>query len=396
MYFEINKCISAYKNKSQTYSTPSHYTQLYDKYNLNIHTSNDSLHTTIVCTYSRKLKQGQAMKRVILGVYFILLSSFFFTTHAFASVTASSNFVATKTCQAYQSFRKKTNPGEVTLTIGQNYPIININKPPDQTTLYQIRITGASPQNRWVYFECGNAEVTQHGTSQPSRVSDKSCQTKDLGESYLLAISWQPAFCETHANKPECSVQDSDAYQANNFTLHGLWPNKKSCGTRYGFCGKYKKKPAQFSGYDPVPMASTTLETLGKFMPSAAHESYLQRHEWYKHGTCQSEWDAGQYYQTAIRLLHEFNEPYIKKFMTENIGKLVTTSSFFAAVDQTLGADAHTRLQISCKNNLLVDVFIQLPKNIPDTASLSSLVQNTKPNFRNNCGDRFKIDKIGQ
>lgn len=58
-----------------------------------------------------------------------------------------------------------------------------------------------------------------------------SCPTKGCAEKYLLSLSWQSAFCETHPNKIECMAQTENGYDASNFTLHGLWPDKLAyCG----------------------------------------------------------------------------------------------------------------------------------------------------------------------
>ena len=271
---------------------------------------------------------------------------FGFNALTLASVPATGEFTSTKTCQAYQSIRRKTNPGGIRIEVGKSYPIMELNVSPG-TTWYRLRIKNASPAERWVYFECGNVKATGQGdtASSPEREhSEDQCQTAGLGNSYVFALSWQPAYCERHKNKPECGVTDPQSYQANNFTLHGLWPNKESCGINYGFCGKYKSGQRPFCRYDPVPMQNATREALARVMPGSSHDSCLQRHEWYKHGTCQVEWDADVYYDTAIRLLKDFNESGISAFMTNNIGKTVTTRSFFEAVDTAFGEGSHRRM----------------------------------------------------
>ena len=74
----------------------------------------------------------------------------------------------------------------------------------------------------------------------------KQCQTKELTDSNVLALSWQPTFCEKYDEEPECAVKDPNDYVATHFSLHGLWTNKKTCRTHYGFCGKYKKELNDF------------------------------------------------------------------------------------------------------------------------------------------------------
>ena len=39
----------------------------------------------------------------------------------------------------------------------------------------------------------------------------------------VLAVSWQPGFCETRPRLPECRSQKKSRYDATHFALHGLW-----------------------------------------------------------------------------------------------------------------------------------------------------------------------------
>lgn len=226
--------------------------------------------------------------------------------------------------------------------------------------------------------------------------SGETCQLPNKEDSYKLAVSWQPAFCETHRGKPECKITDSKVYQASHFTLHGLWPNKKECGIDYGLCGKYKQQVRSFCDYEPVPMKAETMKTLGEVMPSVAQGSCLDRHEWYKHGTCQVAWDADQYFGTAVRLVKEFNDKGMSQFMVQNTGKKVATEDFLKALDKAFGQNARKRINLGCdKQGNLVDLFITLPKDIPTTAALADLIQKAPENFSNRCGESFSIDPIG-
>ncbi len=225
---------------------------------------------------------------------------------------------------------------------------------------------------------------------------DPTCQIPNKEDSYKLAVSWQPAFCESHQSKPECKITDSKTYQASHFTLHGLWPNKQECGANYGLCGQYKEQVKSFCDYAPVPMKPGTVKNLGEIMPSVAQGSCLDRHEWYKHGTCQTDWDADHYFETATRLVKEFNDKGISAFMSKNVGKTVATADFLNAVDKSFGKNASKRLNLGCdKEGLLVDVFINLPKKIPENVALSTLIQQAPESFNNRCGDSFTVDAIG-
>ena len=48
---------------------------------------------------------------------------------------------------------------------------------------------------------------------------------------YVLTISWHPAFCETKPYLSECRNERTGDYAADNFSLHGLWPqDDEYCG----------------------------------------------------------------------------------------------------------------------------------------------------------------------
>ena len=130
-------------------------------------------------------------------------------------------------------------------------------------------------------------------------------------------------------------------------------------------------------------------------MPSAAQGTCLQRHEWFKHGTCQTDWDVSEYYSIAVNLTQQFNNSGIAKWIQSNVGNLVSTEAFIQEVDSVLGANAHKRLQLTCKKGNLVDVYINLPRDIGDNPSLANLISSANEDYRNNCGDHFRIDRIG-
>ncbi len=232
--------------------------------------------------------------------------------------------------------------------------------------------------------------------ARSSEAVDPSCQVPNKEDSYKLAVSWQPAFCQSHQSKPECKISDTQAYQASNFTLHGLWPNKQDCGANYGLCGEYKQQVKSFCDYAPLPMKPEKVKQLGQVMPSVAEGSCLDRHEWYKHGTCQTDWDVEHYFDTAVRLVKEFNNNDIRTFLLSNMGKTVSTTNFLKVVDKSFGKNASKRLSLGCdKQGLLVDVFINLPKQITEKATLASLIQQAPESFNNRCGQSFTIDAIG-
>ena len=142
------------------------------------------------------------------------------------------------------------------LEAGRSYPLLGANKP--EPTHYQIRLA-VPAGDRWVPVDCGRTEVTCQGTG---------CDGGGNPREYVLAVSWQPAFCEGHAAKPECASQTSDRFDASHLTLHGLWP-------------QYEK------GYPESCATSFQLapQTVAKVLPIMPSPKLIE-HEWQKHGTC--------------------------------------------------------------------------------------------------------------
>ncbi len=221
-----------------------------------------------------------------------------------------------------------------------------------------------------------------------------ACATAGQADGHILALSWQPAFCEANRRKPECR-HEASAPTSYQFSLHGLWPNKDSCGTQYGFCGSVKNSNKGFCSLPPVPLQQPTQTALAQVMPSAEAGSCLERHEWHKHGTCQTQWDADQYYQVSIRLTQEFNHPALVAFIRNHYGTTVETEDFYRAVDQAFGREASKRMRLGCKKDNLVDVYLALPAVIGTTDPLPRLIHDADEVKRGNCGPRFKIDAAG-
>lgn len=308
------------------------------------------------------------------------------------TLAASGSFTADSACEATTNKadrpdKPKKNPDNTRLSAGQSYTVIDASA---DASWLRIVIPSAQPAQRWVPASCGNARL---GMPAGGGQTSASCSTGGQADSYVFAVSWQAAFCATHQQKPECTTPT--AWAAGNFTLHGLWPNKTSCGTNYGFCSSQPQQK-NFCAYPEPAISPDTFQQLGQVMPSAAAGSCLQRHEWYKHGTCQSTWDANGYFQTAITLTQQFNASGPAAFMRANLGKQVRASDFYTAIDQGLGNNAHQRMKFTCTNGQLVDIYINLPATIPSQPDLRQLIGAAKPGFSSNCGNSFTVDSAGR
>lgn len=303
-----------------------------------------------------------------LTIFFLVA----FPVLSYASIIVKGSFEASKSCPAYLSKNKKTNPDGLTVQPHQHYEIREINRPTDPQWL-RIEIEHAANTLRWVSTDCGEYSY---------QASDKTVceQSPGLADSYVLALSWQPAFCQTYgyeAGKPECMKLETDSYQATHLVLHGLWPNQQICGQHYGFCG-VDARP-HHCDYPPVDLSEFVAKDLRQLMPSYAFGSCLERHEWNKHGSCQL-LSSDDYFSLAIRLNREANQTALGQFIHEHTGEAVQHEQLREMVRQSFGQDTSHKVFLGCKNGMLVDIFIQLPSLIPNQESLQSLVKKA-PDF---------------
>lgn len=202
-----------------------------------------------------------------------------------------------------------------------------------------------------------------------------SCDTHPgISDSYILALSSQPGFCQTYgyeAGKPECRHLPKNSYQANHLTLHGLWPNQNACGQNYGYCGV--EQQLNHCAYPPVDLSPQISEWLKKIMPSYSYGSCLERHEWNKHGSCQL-LSADYYFALAMRLTEAVDHSLLGQYLTQHQGQKVTLTQLRALVGASFGDVNLGKLYLGCKKGILVDVYIQLPAIIPYDESLESLM----------------------
>jgi ribonuclease T2 len=308
-----------------------------------------------------------------------------------SAIPVSGSFTADRPCPAYVSKNKQTNPDGARTTIGEAYDALEANKP-DSPDWYRIRMPSADPKERWVSVQCGRFQPGGTGGTG----GGGACDTAGQADGYVLALSWQPAFCETKPGKPECRVTDPTAYQARNFTLHGLWPNKKVCGIGYGFCGEVKRQEGDFCDYPEVPLQTATRASLAQVMPSVAAGSCLERHEWHKHGTCQDRWSDDEYFDLSSDLTRQFNEAGMAYFMNRRIGREVRTEDFLARLDAVLAPGTRQRVRMDCDNGMLVEIQISLPETLTPGADLDALIAQAPPTGGSDCGASFRVDPIGQ
>lgn len=194
---------------------------------------------------------------------------------------------------------------------------------------------------------------------------------------YVLAVSWQPAFCETRSRLPECRSQTSERYDASHFSLHGLWPQPRSkayCGVNQNEIRKDKDRRWRELSWDRLDQA--LWNRLKQVMPGT--RSGLHKHEWIKHGTCYDGTGPDEYFADALHLMDRLNRSDVRKLFVSRIGEQLTGNQIRTAFDKSFGAGAGDRVRISCRNDrgrrLIVELTIGLTGTVSPTSKLSDLM----------------------
>lgn len=197
-------------------------------------------------------------------------------------------------------------------------------------------------------------------THQGTAIAD-NCPTKGCAQKYTLALSWQPGFCETHGDKAECQEQTATSYDASNFTLHGLWPDKleycnvSASNIKNDKTGNWKDLPT-------VEVDGETTDELDEVMPGFG-ESSLERHEWIKHGTCDGR-NSDDYYDLSVDLLKEFNDSQVRNLFVEHIGETISLDQVKTAFEGTFGSGSSSSLSLKCdsRNNLATEIRLKIKR----------------------------------
>ena len=196
---------------------------------------------------------------------------------------------------------------------------------------------------------------------------------------YVFAISWQPAFCEGHANRDECTTQTADRFDASHFALHGLWPQ------RVDYCGvardtQLADKDGKWSALPALQLTDATRQKLAQMMPGT--QSLLDRHEWIKHGTCYGE-KSDLYFTDALAMLEAVNASAVRELFAGSIGKELTQQQVRAAFDTAFGKGAGERVRLACDRDgdrtVITELTIGLTGEITGPGDFKRLTMAARP-----------------
>jgi ribonuclease T2 len=296
------------------------------------------------------------------------------TPVAQAEMQLSGTFFAAEACPAFQSINRQTNPGNVTIDPGQPYEIVAANKTPP--THFWVVVPGADPDRRWVDVSCGTTDLALAPARQQS-----PAPTTYRGTQYVLAVNWQPAFCETASQTRECRGQRSNSFEATHFTLHGLWPQPRDSE----YCGVsdrdlWASRDGRWRDLPPLDLTIAQRRDLDEVMPGS--QSGLDRHEWTKHGTCYGT-DQRDYIADSLDLMLALNTSGVVDLFAGNIGRRITLAQIREAFDIAFGAGTGDRVSIGCTRDgnrtLITELQINLTGEITGPDDLGTLMLAADP-----------------
>jgi ribonuclease T2 len=295
-------------------------------------------------------------------------------------------FIALEACEAFQSKNKLTNPGDVLTEPMRAYAMRAINAAGGD--FFQVSVPGAPvTAERWVHVSCG-VHVVEAGTpvsGTPSGPVAVAPQAGSESAENVLALSWQPAFCEVRPNKPECVDLNAGNLPVTErqLSVHGLWPQPEA----NAYCGVPEALVAldRASRWSELPEAATDAEThelLQVAMPGTA--SHLERHEWIKHGTChRGAGGADEYFDDTLRIVEAVNASGVAALFADHVGAELETAAIRVAFDTAFGAGAGAGVQVHCTGDggrtLIQELKIGLAGTIGPDASPGELMLAADP-----------------
>ncbi len=220
---------------------------------------------------------------------------------------------------------------------------------------------------------------------------DKYCHTANKQDSYVLAVTWQPGFCEHvdyRGDKPECNALNDGELVIDHLTLHGLWPNRKECGKQYDSC--------QDPSGQPFSLREETVSRIAPWMPNFYYSTAFGKYEWEKHGTCQS-LPKDDYFNKAVSAVELVNASEIGAMVRSHIGGSFNVAAFFDTVKKKYGTQVAKNVMLFCaKKGFLQEIRLNLPLNFSVDGDLRKLVGGSGFGAKSErCGAEVRVEESG-
>jgi ribonuclease T2 len=184
---------------------------------------------------------------------------------------------------------------------------------------------------------------------------DRGGDTPGRFDYYLMALSWSPSFCATHADETEqCGSKGF------GFVLHGLWPQNRD--------GSW---PQHCSGSGEHEPDAATIDRTLAFMPSR----HLIEHEWQTHGSCTG-LDAHAYFDLADRAFAQIKVP--PTLVAPRSPPQLSAKDVVQAFIQANPGLSQSMLSVDCRDGSeLTEVRVCLDKQNLSPQACGGRVRNT-------------------
>ncbi|KAF4315798.1 hypothetical protein G195_010571 [Phytophthora kernoviae 00238/432] len=171
---------------------------------------------------------------------------------------------------------------------------------------------------------------------------------------YVLAQSWQPAFCHGKERQYPGCTKPQDFWRSH-LTLHGLWP-ELSGSAPPSFCS------GEVFDADKVER-ELGIDTLHQYWPDVKYSEIspqyadFWKHEWTRHGTC-SGLPQVAYFTEAINLERNETLAPTPQLVQDNVGRQVDVKKLRAAFgDAALKCQRSHALETGVTQTLFSQVF---------------------------------------
>jgi ribonuclease T2 len=223
-------------------------------------------------------------------------------------------------------------------------------------------------------------------------------------DSYLLALTWQPGFCAdaAHAATAECKLAPKDKPR---LVLHGLWPDwdvngdgKRNADDDFCIPGADNRNSmmaldkGSWLKLPPMKLSEASSSDLAAAMPGTA--AGLDRHEWWKHGTCLA-LKPDEYFAIAIALLREVERGALSRLVVDYAGGTVARQKLLDAFELDFGPKSARALGLDCAGGALQEIRIRLKRaTITQGLTAETLALPAKPP-RGDCAAKLAIPGWG-
>jgi len=227
-----------------------------------------------------------------------------------------------------------------------------------------------------------------------------ACDQSPPADHYLLALSWEPTFCQFNADKPECRELDGADFAATHLAIHGLWPDTRD-SKRLRYCGvdasvKALDEQGRWCEMPAPELSAETHAALGPAMPGA--RSCLDRHEWIEHGTCAGV-SAQRYFSATLHLAAAVQASPLGALLAANVGRQMPRQKLVDAFELAFGPDASKALTLLCKpsstGSLLIEIRITLEPSAMDGELDGGDLRPTGSGAGGSCPATIRIDPVG-